>query len=127
MTIALRPGLATALSFDVGEADTAMAVGSGSLAVLGTPRLIAWLEAATCAAVAPALEPGRTTVGTRIDVSHDAPSPVGAAVSVSATLTVVDGRLLTFDVTAASNDAVLARGEITRAVVDAERFMARLG
>lgn len=126
MTSPLRPGLAATLSFEVGEADTATAVGSGSLAVLGTPRLIAWLEAATCAAVEPALEPGRTTVGTRVAIAHEAPSLVGAAVSVSATLTTVEGRLLSFEVTATSTDTVLARGEITRAVVDAERFMGRL-
>ena len=61
----------------VSEDDTAEAVGSGSLPVLGTPRLLAWCEAATCAAVAPCLDAGQTTVGTRISIEHLAPSPVG--------------------------------------------------
>jgi len=119
---------AAALEFTVTEADTAAAVGSGDLPVLGTPRLLAWLEAATCAAVAPDLAPGSTTVGTRVDVEHLAASPVGAVVEAAATLTAVDGRVLTFEVSAHDRDSgdVLGRGRVTRAVVDQERFLARL-
>ena len=64
------------LTFTVGPDDTALAVGSGSLEVLGTPRLLAWLEAATCAALE--LADGETSVGTRVELEHQAPSPVGA-------------------------------------------------
>ena len=66
------------LTFTVTEADTAIAVGSGSLPVLGTPRLLAWCEAATCAAIEAALPEGGTSVGTRITLEHLAASPVGA-------------------------------------------------
>ncbi|TIC84126.1 hotdog domain-containing protein [Nocardioides sp. GY 10127] len=118
----------------VTEADTAAAVGSGSLPVLGTPVVLAWCEAATCAAAAPLLEEGRTTVGTRVELEHRAASPVGAAVEVTATLTHRDGRLLRFAVQArhaadspvGKPGAVLATGEVTRVVVDAERFLGRL-
>ena len=122
-----RPETAT-LTFLVGEDDTAAAVGSGSLPVLGTPRLLAWLEAAPCAGLEPLLPAGSTSVGTRVQVEHLAASPVGAEVEVSASSAYEDGRLHRFTVSArdTASGKVLAAGEITRVVVDAERFLARL-
>ncbi|MCD6638753.1 MAG: thioesterase [Nocardioides sp.] len=116
------------LRFTVSEDDTARAVGSGSLEVLGTPRLLAWLEAATCAAVEESLPAGATSVGTRVQVEHLAASPVGAQVEVSASTAYVDGRLHRFTVAArhVHDGKVVASGEVTRVVVDAERFMARV-
>ena len=115
------------LTFTVTDADTALALGSGSLPVLGTPRLLAWLEAATCACLEPVLAQGTTSVGTRVQVEHLAASPVGAAVEVSASSAYEDGRLHRFTVSARDTRGgkVLAAGEITRVVVDAERFVAR--
>ena len=117
------------LSYVVTDDDTALAVGSGSLRVLGTPRLLAWLEAATCAALEPTLPDGSTSVGTRVQVDHLAASRVGATVEVSASSAYEDGRLHRFTVGArdAASGKVLAAGEITRVVVDAERFLSRLG
>ena len=116
------------LAFRVTDDDTAAAVGSGSLPVLGTPRLLAWLEAATCACLAPLLAEGSTSVGTRMQVEHLAASPVGAEVEVSASSAYDDGRLHRFTVSArdTASGKVLAAGEITRVVVDVERFLARL-
>ena len=116
------------MTFEVTDQDTAVAVGSGSLPVLGTPRLLAWLEAATCACLAPLLPEGSTSVGTRVQVEHLAASPVGAEVEVSASSAYEDGRLHRFTVSARDTGSgkVLAAGEITRVVVDAERFLARL-
>jgi predicted thioesterase len=123
-----EPVTAAELSHTVTDDDTAASVGSGSLAVLGTPRLLAWAEAATCAALEAGLEDGATSVGTRIQLEHTAASPVGASVTVSATETYRDGRLVRFSVVARHDDGkVVATGEITRIVVDAERFMARAG
>ncbi len=116
------------LTFTVTDDDTAAAVGSGSLPVLGTPRLLAWLEAATCACLAPVLPEGSTSVGTRVQVEHLAASPVGASVEVSASSAYVDGRLHRFTVSArdVASGKVLGAGEITRVVVDAARFLSRL-
>jgi predicted thioesterase len=108
----------------VSGADTAVAVGSGSLPVLGTPVLLAWCEAATCAALD--LPDGQTSVGTRVALEHLAASPVGAAVSVTATVVYVDGRLIRFTVEARTGDVLVGSGEVTRVVVDAERFLSRL-
>ena len=115
------------LTFTVGHADTAAAVGSGDLPVLGTPRLLAWAEAATCAAVAEELEERSTSVGTRVSLEHLVASAVGEEVRVTANVTHRDGRLLRFEVVAVdSGDTVVGHGEVTRVVVDRDRFLARL-
>lgn len=127
----LEPGaardLTATLRRTVGDDDTAAAVGSGSLPVLGTPVLLAWSEAATCAALEAALDPGETSVGTRVSLEHQAPSVVGAVVEVTATVVHVDGRLVRFSVAARQQGRLVGSGEVTRVVVGAERFMARLG
>jgi predicted thioesterase len=124
----LTPGLTASTAHTVTVADTAAAIGSGDLPVLGTPRLLAWAEAATCAAVAPAVPRSGSTVGTRVSLEHRGASPVGAEVSVTATLRDVDGRRLRFEVVATHADgAVVGLGEVTRVVVDRDRFLARLG
>ena len=124
----MRPGASATSTYTVTDADTARAVGSGDLPVLGTPRLLTWCEATTCAAVADDLQPGGTTVGTRVRLEHTAASPVGASVRVTATLAHVDGRLLRFEVVAVQepDERVVGHGEVTRVVVDAQRFLARL-
>ena len=115
------------LTFTVTDADTAAAVGSGSLPVLGTPRLLAWCEAATCAAIDPTLAPGRTSVGTRVELEHTAASAVGQEVEVTASASYVDGRLHRFTVAARNvGGRVIGTGEVTRVVVDAERFLSRI-
>ena len=122
----IEAGLTATLDFTVGPEDTAEVLGSGSLPVLGTPRLLAWCEAATCAALAPALEDGQTSVGTRISLEHTAPSGLGAAVQVTASSVHVDGKLVRFSVAARQDGKLVGSGEVTRVVVDAERFIARV-
>lgn len=124
--------LAATLTFTVTDDDTASSVGSGSLPVLGTPRLLAWCEAATCAALEPTLPDGSTSVGTRIALEHTGASAVGQEVEVTASTTYVDGRLHRFTVMArhlGGNDKVgkvVGAGEITRVVVETETFLGRL-
>jgi predicted thioesterase len=124
----LAVGASATQDHTVAEHDTALALGSGDLDVLATPRLLAWCEAATCAVLAPGLTEDRTSVGTRVRLEHVAASPVGATLRVQATASYVDGRLVTFDVAAhdAGSEQLLAHGEVTRVVVDRERFLGRL-
>ena len=117
------------LRFTVTDDDTAAALGSGSLPVLATPRLLAWCEAATCAALEESLPEGATSVGTRVEIEHVGASAVGQDVEVTASSSYVDGRLHRFTVAArhlGGNGKVVGTGEITRVVVDAERFLSRL-
>lgn len=126
----IEPGIHATLQRRVTPDDTARALGSGDLEVLATPRLLAWCEEATVAAVAPSVDPARTTVGTRVVLAHERASAVGAEVSVRADLVHVDGRLLRFEVVVeqetSSGTAVVCRGQVTRVVVDRDRFLARL-
>lgn len=109
----------------VGPEHTARAVGSGDLEVLGTPVVLAWLEAATCAALD--LDPSQTSVGTRVEVQHLAASAVGATITATASITQRDGRLVIFDVAARDqNEVLVASGQVRRIVVDRERFLSRV-
>lgn len=109
----------------VGDADTARALGSGDVDVLGTPRLLALFEQATCDALAGVLEPGQSTVGMRVQIDHLQPTPVGAEVEVEAYLERIEGRRITFTVTASDSGGLVAAGKVTRVVVDVDRFMAK--
>ena len=111
----------------VTDDDTAAALGSGSLPVLATPRLVAWCEAACCRALESGLDDGTSSVGTSVRLEHLAPSAVGERIAAAAVLTAVDARRLTFevDVTGAGG-TVVARGTLERVVVDDTRFLARL-
>lgn len=123
----LRVGITATLTKPVEPGDTAEAVGSGSLPVLATPRLLAWAEEATCAAIDAGLPAGTTSVGSRVELQHLAPSAVGELVTITAVVQHIDNRLVRFDVTAAHGDErIVASATITRVVVNAERFLDRL-
>ena len=123
--VPLEPGLAGRVSLEVGEADTAIALRSGEVPVLATPRLIALCEEAACRAVHPRLEAGQTTVGMRIQFDHLAPTAVGATVTAEATLEKVEGRRLIFTVSASDSGGLVGAGKITRVVVEEDRFLKR--
>jgi fluoroacetyl-CoA thioesterase len=123
----LEPGLTAAFRYTVTEADTAVAVGSGQVPVLATPRVLALAERATVAAVEGALEAGATTVGARVELDHLVPSPVGAELEVEAVLERVAGRRLEFAVRLRGGDQPVASGRITRAVVDTATFLGDAG
>ncbi|MEU9017002.1 hotdog domain-containing protein [Actinomadura sp. NPDC048394] len=117
------------MRYEVTEADTATALGSGDVPVLGTPRMIAWMEAATVRAAAPLLAAGQTTVGVAIRVEHLRATPVGGTVDVTAEAPDgASGRRLTFAVRAVDGaGTVVAAGEIDRAIVDRDRFTEAAG
>jgi predicted thioesterase len=119
------PGLSARVELTVTDADTAQAVGSGDVPVLGTPRVLALAEAATVAATATQLPPGRTTVGLRVELDHLAPTPVGRTVVAAARLVEVDGRRLRFEVTVTDGGETVARGRVERVLVDRQRFVER--
>lgn len=109
----------------VTDDDTAAAIGSGSVQVLGSPRLIALCERATVDALRGLLDEGTTSVGVRVQFDHLQPTPVGATVDAEAVLKKIDGRRLSFEVSASDARGLIAAGKITRAVVDIERFMGK--
>jgi len=109
----------------VSDADTAVALGSGDVEVLGTPRLVALFEEATINAMRGVLEEGQSSVGMRVQIDHLQPTPVGAEVMVEAHLEKIEGRRITFTVTASDSGGLVAAGKVTRVLVDVERFMTK--
>ena len=115
------------VSLEVTDDNTAVAAGSGSLRVLGTPFMIALMEKATCNAVHEFLEFGETTVGTCISVSHDKASGVGEIVTAFAKITAAEGRKITFSVYAENESGdVIGRGVVKRFVLKIEKFLSKV-
>lgn len=106
----------------VTDQDTAIALGSGDVAVLGTPRVVSLCEAAAIAALEGSLPQGATSVGTSISIDHVAASAVGATVLAKATVTGVEGKKVLFDVELTDDNKVAATGTHTRFIVDRSRF-----
>ncbi|MGB7983148.1 MAG: hypothetical protein WCF36_20380 [Candidatus Nanopelagicales bacterium] len=141
----------TELRFTVTDADTAIALGSGDLPVLATPRLLAWLEAATVVAATELVDASSTTVGVEVSMRHRRASAVGALIAVEVRSVAEQDRGLAFEVVArqlpepgpgpsgpadgqpsgaapsvAGEPVVIATGHVVRAVVDRASFLARL-
>jgi len=119
------PGLSARVESTVTEADTAQSLGSGDVPVLGTPRVLALAEAATVAATARQLPGGVTTVGTRAEVEHRAPTPIGRHITALATLAKVDGRKLVFEVAVRDGEDLVAEVRVERVILDRQRFIAK--
>lgn len=105
--------------------NTAEAVGSGILKVFATPMMIALMEKAACDGVAPYLDEGAGTVGTKIDITHDAATPVGMEVTAEAELLEVDGRRLVFKVEAFDETGHIGGGMHERFIIFNEKFQAK--
>ena len=121
VTVGLK-GRAEAL---VTESNTATAACSGALPVFGTPFLCALMEEAAWKSIAPHLEAGQSTVGTRLDISHDSATPVGMKVWAESEVTQVDGRRIELKVAAYDEKGPIGQGTHQRFIVQNEKFLAR--
>ena len=109
----------------VTEHNTACAVGSGLVPVFATPYMVALMENAAVNAVQGALEQGQGTVGTRLDVTHDAATPIGMKVWAEAEVTAVDRKKITRSVKAYDETGPIGGGVHERFVIDTDRFLSR--
>lgn len=123
MVIFMNIGCKASVVTLVTNENTAIKAKSGSLPVFGTPCLVALMENASCVCVAPFLSDGDTTVGTRMDVRHTAPTPIGLQVTAEAELIEQDGRTLRFKVTAHDDSGEVGSGIHERVIVHAEPFI----
>ena len=121
----IEMGTSATVRLVVGDADTAIALGSGDVPVLGTPRIVALMEQAAVAALAGTLDEGATSVGTRITVDHLAASLVGTTVTATAEVVGLDGRAVSFRLAVHEGDQEVAKGNHVRFVVDRDRFLGR--
>lgn len=114
------------LEFEVSASDFASHLGSGDLQVLGTPRLVAWMEGVTVALLERTQAPHCTSLGIHVDIRHQAPSVQGDRLEITARVEEVTGSKINFSVTALSAGQEVGRGTITRAHVNREKFLLRI-
>jgi len=122
VTSDLHPGLTGSAEILVGTRDTAPHVGSGKVKVLATPVMVSLMEEASLNAVEGLLPPGHQTVGTRLEITHTAATPVGLRVTATAEVTRVEGRRITFRVWAIDEKERIGEGTHERIVVEVARF-----
>jgi fluoroacetyl-CoA thioesterase len=122
-----RLGLTGTVEIDVTDDCTAIALGSGDVPVLATPQVVALAEQAAIRAVDGSLSDGETTVGMRVQIDHLAPTAVGHRVRASAKLKKIEGRRLVFKVAVRDERGLVAAGNVTRAVVNRQRFLEKCG
>lgn len=116
-------GMKGKVSTTVEREDTAYEVGSGSLLVYATPCMVALMEGAACDAIAEAIPEDMTSVGTELSISHLAATPVGLEVYAEAEVTEVDGKAITFQVTASDEKGKIGEGIHKRFIVTSQRFL----
>ena len=103
--------------------DTAKEVGSGSLLVYATPCMVALMEGAACEALGDALGEDKTTVGIELNIQHLSATPVGLEVRAEAEVTAVDGKIITFQLTAYDEAGEIGKGTHKRAIVPVQKFL----
>ena len=122
----METGLTHTSTLIVEKQHLAVTIGSGDLEVLATPIMMALMENAAMMAVKDALEEGMTTVGGQISSSHLKPTAPGSTITATAVLTAIEGRKLTFRITAQDENGIIGEGEHLRFIVDRNRFMSKL-
>jgi predicted thioesterase len=121
--MSLRTGLAASATLVVTDGDTALALHTGDVPVIATPRIVRLAEEASVNAIEGMLADGTTSVGYRVQLDHLAPTPVGGKVRAEATLEAIEGRRLTFRVSVSDGHGLVAAGRITRVIVERDRFL----
>lgn len=122
----MEKGLTYTSTTQVTPENTALTMGSGDLPVFATPAMVALMENAAMNAVKDQLEEGNSTVGASIQIVHTKPSGIGETVTATAVLEEVEGRKLSFSVTASDSKGKIGEGTHIRYIVDRERFMSKL-
>jgi predicted thioesterase len=118
----VEAGTSATVALTVTEADTALALRSGDVPVLGTPRVVALVEQAAVAAVRDQLAPEQTSVGAVVELEHRRPTRVGATIEAQVVLAAVDGTRLEFRFTVTEGGREVARGRHRRVIVDRTGF-----
>lgn len=110
----------------VTKENCASAIGSGALDVFATPSMIALMENAACEAIKASLQPGESSVGTKVNISHLKASALEDTITATATLTEIDGRRLVFEVVANDSKGIIGEGTHERFVINVEKFLSKL-
>lgn len=116
-------GMKGEVSSFVEREDTAKEVGSGSLLVYATPCMVALMEGAACEAIEEAMDDSKTSVGTLLNIEHISATPVGLDVRAEATVTSVEGKVITFEVRAFDEAGEIGKGTHKRVIVPTQKFL----
>ena len=116
-------GMRAEVFSDVEKSDTAAEVGSGSLLVYATPCMVALMEGAACEAIEEALDETMTTVGIELNIKHLSATPVGMEVRAEAVITGVEGRKISFEITAFDEAGEIGKATHERFIVKVDRFL----
>ena len=121
----INVGMKGEVSTLVEREDTAAEVGSGSLLVYATPCMVALMEGAACEAIAECMDENTTTVGMELNIAHLSATPVGLEVRAEAEVTAVEGKVITFSVTAYDEAGKIGEGTHKRCIVNIQKFLDR--
>ena len=121
----MEAGIKNSLEITVTKENTALSMGSGSLEVFATPAMISLIEGCCYKCVTAFLEEGQSTVGTKLEIEHLAPTPIGMKVTCNSTLVEVDGRRLVFEVEVFDSTGIVGKGKHERFIINSEKFMAK--
>lgn len=119
----IQIGMKAEVSTLVEKEDTALEVGSGSLLVYATPCMAALMEGAACEAIESAIAEGQTTVGIELNLQHTAATPVGMEVRAEAEVTAVEGKIISFKITASDEAGIIGTATHKRAIINSQRFL----
>ena len=122
----LKTGMHAKLEITVEERHTASALGSGGIDVLATPMMIALMEGASMNAVQPALSEDESTVGTLVNISHTAATPVGMKAWATGRLIEIDGKKLVFEVSAYDESGLIGEGIHERFIINIDKFIKKV-
>ena len=121
----ITTGIKGSCSILADESTSAKTMGSGTLDVFATPAMAALMEKTAWQSIAPYLQEGKGSVGTRLDITHDAATPLGMTVTCKSELIQVDGRRLVFEVTASDDKEIIGRGTHERFIIDNDKFLTK--
>lgn len=121
----ITTGIKGSCSILADESTSAKIMGSGTLDVFATPAMTALMEKTAWQSIAPYLQEGQGSVGTRLDITHDAATPLGMTVTCSSELIRIDGRRLIFEVTASDDKEIIGRGIHERFIIDNDKFLTK--
>lgn len=125
METLLKVGLKNFSEAQSTEETTALAIKSGSLKVLATPVMIALMEQAAAELVERNVSDDLTSVGTAININHNSPTPIGLKIRAEAMITKIDGRKISFEITAFDEVGEIGRGTHERFIVNKDKFQSK--
>ncbi|MBQ8163433.1 MAG: thioesterase family protein [Clostridia bacterium] len=118
-------GMKYTVEINVTEKDTAKAFGSGELEVMATPRMISLMEEASAKCISSELDNDSSSVGMYLNVKHLSATPIGMTVKAQSEVIAIDGRKVSFKVSACDESGLIGEGEHERFIINKEKFLSK--